>query len=272
VSLTQTELPQSRAMARQYRRRFERAAQIGWTRRLLVFGALVMWELLARLAGNSELIAPPSSIVRALFSDILSDSAIRGAIALTLFEVVCAYALAVVVGLAMGLAIGSTNLSRRSLFPIILLLYAIPQVILLPLFTLGFGIGPAAKIAFGFSHGIFPVIVNTIAGMRNVSPLLVGGAAAMGATRAQQIRYVIFPHMVGTVFAGLRLAMTLTLLGVVLAEIFVSQGGIGFYTLAYSETFNPAALMALVLTLALMAIALNELVRLVEGRFSRWKE
>ena len=64
----------------------------------------------------------------------------------------------------------------------------------------------------------------------------------------------------------------LTLLGVVLAEIFVSQGGIGFYTLAYSETFNPAALMALVLTLALMAIALNELVRLVEGRFSRWKE
>ena len=83
---------------------------------------------------------------------------------------------------------------------------------------------------------------------------------------------VIFPHMVATVFAGLRLAMTLTLLGVVLAEIFVSQGGIGFYTLAYSETFNPAALMALVLTLALMAIALNELVRLVEARFSRWKD
>jgi NitT/TauT family transport system permease protein len=108
--------------------------------------------------------------------------------------------------------------------------------------------------------------------MRNVSPLLVGGAAAMGATRAQQVRYVIFPHMVTTVFAGLRLAMTLTLLGVVLAEIFVSQGGIGFFTLSYSESFKPDALMALVLTLAVMAIALNELVRLVEARFSRWKD
>ena len=130
-----------------------------------------------------------------------------------------------------GVLIGLTNIGRRSLYPLVLMLYGIPQAILLPLFVLVFGLGPASKIAFGFSHGIFPVIVNTIAGMRNVSPLLIGGAAAMGATRAQQVRYVIFPHMVTTVFAGLRLAMTLTLLGVVLAEIFVSQGGIGFFTL-----------------------------------------
>src|SRR5882757_293214 len=133
---------------------------------------------------------------------------------------------------------------------------------------------PGVRLAVGVTliELVIAFTMSVVFGMRNVSPLLVGSAAAMGATRAQQIRYVIFPHMVGTVFAGLRLAMTLTLLGVVLAEIFVSQGGIGFYTLAYSETFNPAALMALVLTLALMAIALNELVRLVETRFSRWKD
>ena len=82
----------------------------------------------------------------------------------------------------------------------------------------------------------------------------------------------MFPHMVTAVFTGLRLAMTLTLLGVLLAELFVSQGGIGFFTLLYAETFNPAALIALILTLALLAIVLNELVRMVEARFSRWKE
>jgi ABC-type nitrate/sulfonate/bicarbonate transport system permease component len=194
------------------------------------------------------------------------------AVGVTLVELVVAFTLSVVFGMATGVLIGLTNIGRRSLYPIVLMLYGIPQAILLPLFVLGFGLGSASKIAFGFSHGIFPVIVNTLAGMRNVNRLMVTGAAAMGATRVQQVRYVIFPHMVATVFAGLRLAMTLTLLGVVLAEIFVSQGGIGFYTLAYSETFNPAALMALVLTLALMAIALNELVRLVEARFSRWKD
>jgi NitT/TauT family transport system permease protein len=121
-----------------------------------------------------------------------------------------------------GILVGLSNLGRRSVYPVVLLLYGIPQAIMLPLFVLIFGIGPAVKIAFGFSHGIFPVIVNTLAGMRNVNRLMVTGATAMGATRVQQVRYVIFPHMVATVFAGLRLAMTLTLLGVVLAEIFVA--------------------------------------------------
>jgi len=116
------------------------------------------------------------------------------------------------------------------------------------------------------------VIVNTIAGMRNVNPLLMRGAEAMGATPMQRLRHVVFPHMVTAVFTGLRLAMTMTLLGVILAELFVSQGGIGFFTLLYAESFNPAALIALVLTLALLAVVMNELVRMVEARFSRWKE
>src|SRR6185295_7293803 len=123
---------------------------------------------------------------------------------LALLEVCVAYALSIAGGLALGLAIGSTDLSRRSLFPIVLLLYAIPQVVLLPLFTLGFGIGPAAKIAFGFSHGIFPVLVNVVAGMQNVNPLYVKAARAMGANSADIFRDIVFPHMVGSFFTGLR--------------------------------------------------------------------
>jgi NitT/TauT family transport system permease protein len=231
-----------------------------------------VWELYARFVSTSSLIAGPSDVVLAWWPKVAGDPRVRLAIGITFVELVIAFAMSVVFGMLMGILIGLTDIGRRSLYPIVLLVYGIPQAIMLPLFVLGFGLGPASKIAFGFSHGIFPVIINTLAGMRNVSPLLMGGAAAMGASKAQQVRYVIFPYMVTTVFAGLRLAMTLTLLGVILAEIFVSQGGIGFFTLLYSETFNPAALMALVLTLALMAIALNELVRLVEARFSRWKD
>jgi ABC-type nitrate/sulfonate/bicarbonate transport system permease component len=272
MSLTQTEILDGRAIARQRPKYFAHGVTAVWTRRLIVLGALVLWEISTRLAGNSELIAPPSSIVRALFSDILSDAAIRSAIMLTLFEVVSAYALAIAVGLAMGLAIGSTNLSRRSLFPIVLLLYAIPQVILLPLFTLGFGIGPAAKIAFGFSHGVFPVLVNVVAGMRNVNPLYLKAARSMGARRRDIIRNVTFPHMVASFFTGLRLAMTMTLLGVILAELYVSTAGVGYFTKLFAETFDPAPLFALIGTLAIMAIGLNEIVRAVERRFTRWKD
>jgi ABC-type nitrate/sulfonate/bicarbonate transport system permease component len=248
------------------------ATQVRLVRLALIVAVIALWEIYARFISTSSLIAGPSDVALAWWPKVLGDRRVRLAIGVTLIELVVAFTMSVVFGMLIGISIGISNIGRRSLYPIVLILYGIPQAILLPLFVLSFGLGPASKIAFGFSHGIFPVIINTLAGMRNVSPLLMNSTAAMGASRAQQVRYVIFPHMVTTVFAGLRLAMTLTLLGVVLAEIFVSQGGIGFFTLLYSETFNPAALMALVLTLALMAIALNELVRLVEARFSRWKD
>jgi NitT/TauT family transport system permease protein len=241
------------------------------TRWLVLVAALILWEIAARLGGDPNLIAPPSSIFRALFTAVLSDADIRSAILVALFEVITAYVLAIAGGFVLGLAIGSTNLGRRGLYPIVLLLYAIPQVVLLPLFTLGFGIGPAAKIAFGFSHGIFPVLVNTIAGMRNVNPLYLKAAQAMGARRSEIFRDVVFPHMVGSFFTGLRLAMTMTLLGVILAELYVSTAGIGYFTKVFAETFDPAPLFALIGTLAIMAIGLNELVRVGERRFTRWK-
>ena len=269
MSLSQTETPQIGKFARESLSQGARVASARW---LLVLALLIVWEIWFRLSGDPELIAPPTAIFRALFTQILPDADITSAILLALFEIVCAYALAVSAGLAIGLGIGSTNLSRRSLFPIILLLYAIPQVIFLPLFMLGFGIGPAAKIAFGFSHGVFPVIVNVVAGMRNVNPLYLRAAQSMGARRIDVIRNVIFPHMVPSFFTGLRLAMTMTLLGVILAELYVSTSGVGYYTKLFAEDFNPAPLFALIGTLGAIAIGLNTMVRSVERRFTRWKD
>jgi NitT/TauT family transport system permease protein len=271
MSLTQTEFPNARAMPGRSRIRFGETANIIWARRLLVLAALIIWEIWARWGGNPDLIAPPSAIVQALFTDILPDPEIRSAILLALVEVVCAYLLAIGIGLAIGLGVGATNFSRRSLLPIVLIFYAIPQVVLLPLFTLGFGIGPAAKIAFGFSHGVFPIIVNVVAGMRNVNPLYLRAAQAMGASRTDILRNVTFPTMVASFFTGLRLAMTMTLLGVILAELYVSTSGVGYFTKLFAEDFNPAPLFALIGILAIMAIALNELVRAVERRFTAWK-
>jgi len=269
MSLTQTERTQGLA---RMPRKLAAATKIAWTRLAIIAASILLWEIATRLGGNADLIAPPSSIMRALFSQILPDAEIRGAIAVALLEVLAAYALAVAGGLALGIAIGSTDLARRSLFPIVLLLYAIPQAVLLPIFTLGFGIGPAAKIAFGFSHGVFPILVNVVAGMRNVNPLYLKAARAMGARKSDIFRHVTFPHMVASFFAGLRLSMTMTMLGVILAELYVSIGGVGHFTKLFAETFDPSPLFALIGTLAVIAIGLNELVRLIERRFARWKD
>jgi ABC-type nitrate/sulfonate/bicarbonate transport system permease component len=248
------------------------ALNIRLTRLLLIAALIAVWEIYGRAFANSALVAPPSAVVMAWGPKIFGDERVRGAVGLALFELVTAFALSVVVGTLLGILIGLSDLGRRSFYPFVLLLYAIPQVVLLPLFMLVFGITPAGKIAFGFSHGIFPILVNTVAGMRSVNPLFVRGTEALGASRAEIVRYVILPHMVTTIFAAMRLAMTMTLLGVILAELYVSTGGIGHFTQLFAESLQPAPLFALIGTLAVMAIVLNELVRLAEARFTRWKE
>ncbi len=244
------------------------SAMLRWGTLIII---VLLWEAGTRWAGDNGLIAPPTAVLRALIAQILPDGQIRAALISAVFEITAAYTIAVAGGFLIGLAVGWTRLGRNSLFPIVMFFYAIPQVAFLPLFTLGFGIGPAAKIAFGCSHGIFPVIVNTIAGMRNINPLYLSAARCMGARRIDIVRHVIFPHITGSFFAGLRLAMTMTLLGVILAELYVSTAGIGYFTRQFADTFDPAPLFALILMLTLIAIAMNGVVRLAERRWLRWK-
>jgi len=198
----------------------------------------------------------------------MADPKIVQALLAAVLEIAIAYAMAIALGATIGLAIGSSNFARRSFMPLVLLLFAIPQVTLMPLFILIFGLGSASKIAFGFTHGIFPVIVNVVAGMRNVNPLYPRAAISMGGSRVDVLRHVVFPNMVPSFFVGLRLSMTLTMLGVILAELYVSTAGIGYYTRLYAESFDPAPLFALIGSLAFIALAFNSIVRIAERRLT----
>lgn len=238
---------------------------------IIVLAVVIALEIYGRLFADPAFFQPPSEVLRAGLFTVFSNGRITSALALTAFEIASAYGLSVVFGAAIGLAIGSTALSRQALFPLILLLYAIPQVSFIPLFVLMFGIGAASKIAFGFSHGIFPVIVAVVGGMKNVPALYVRGARSMGVSRPGIIRHVIFPNIAPSFFVGLRLAMTMTLLGVILAELYVSTVGIGYFTRMFAENYNPAPLFALIGSLAAIALAFNGCVRLVERRLSQKK-
>jgi ABC-type nitrate/sulfonate/bicarbonate transport system permease component len=244
----------------------------GAVRWLTIVALIVLWEVCARLFGDPSFVAPPSKVVVALLPTIFGDPKLTAALGMTFFELVAAFVLSIVVGAVVGVAIGSTNLARRGFFPFVLLLYGLPQVALLPLCILMFGLGPPSRIAFGFTHGVLPIIVTTVSGMRAVNPLFLASARSMGASKGQILRHILFPTMLASVFTGLRLAMSLTLLGVILAELYVSSNGIGSFTQIFAETFKPAQLYSLVVVLAVMAVIVNELVGLVETHFSRWKQ
>jgi ABC-type nitrate/sulfonate/bicarbonate transport system permease component len=230
---------------------------------------LCLWEIAARWLIDPMFLRPPSRVFTSL-QTVFETRGVPAALRVTFWELGIAFVLSVAIGLAIGLAVGLAPFARKSFMPIILLLYGTPQITILPLFILYFGIGPASKIAFGISHGFFPIIVTVVAGVQNIKPILLTSARSMGASRWQILRYVVFPHMIPSFFAGMRLAMTGVLLGVLLAELYVSTAGIGYFTTLFTQTFDPTRLLGLIAVLAAMAIVLNEIVRRAELHFGRW--
>jgi ABC-type nitrate/sulfonate/bicarbonate transport system permease component len=242
-----------------------------WLARLAVIVPLFgLWEMVARFFVDPLFLSPPSRVIASLGA-LFATPGIPAALALTLFELGTAFILAVAIGLALGLAIGLAPLVRKSFFPLVLLLYGMPQITILPLFILALGIGAASKIAFGVTHGVFPVIVTVVAGVQNLKPILLVSARSMGASRWQIFRHVIFPHMVPSFFAGMRLGMSGVLLGVLLAELYVSVAGICYFTTLFTQNFDPTKLFGLVGVLATMAIVLNAVVRRAEIHFAKWR-
>jgi ABC-type nitrate/sulfonate/bicarbonate transport system permease component len=231
---------------------------------------LLVWEIAARWFIDPLFISPPSRVFASLGA-VLATNGVPAALRLTFFELAVAFVISVAIGAIVGLAIGLQPFARRSFMPIVLLVYGLPQITILPLFILFFGIGAASKIAFGVTHGIFPIIVTIVAGVQNLKPILLTSARSMGASRWQLLRWVIFPHMIPSFFAGMRLGMSGVLLGVLLAELYVSTAGIGYFTTMFTQAFDPTKLFGLITMLAAMAIALNEIVRRAEIRFSRWR-
>ena len=238
------------------------------------FGVIALlflaWEVAGRGILDPDFVSPPSKVLMA-FPEIFGEPAIVMALLASFFELAASFVIALVAGVLIGLPVGLNKFALRGALPLILLAWSIPQVTILPLFILYFGIGPAAKIAFGVTHGVFPIILNVIAGVQTVEEAHLRAARSMGASRFQMFRRVVLPHVTPGLFAGMRLGMSGCLLGVLLAELYVSSGGVGQYTKLFAETFNPSALLALVSILAAMAIGMNEIVRGAERRASFWR-
>jgi NitT/TauT family transport system permease protein len=201
---------------------------------------------------------------------IFSDPDVLNALKTTAWVLGLSFGLSVFFGLILGLAIAASRFTYQTFLPVLLLLYAIPQITILPIFVLYFGSGPASKVAFGVSHGIFPVAVSVIAGLQGIKPLLMTSALSMGATPWQIFLRIKLPYLAPSLFTGMRLGSTATLLGVLLAELYVSSGGIGHFTRRFGETFQPDKLYALIACLSLMAILINEIMRMFERRASQW--
>jgi len=156
--------------------------------------------------------------------------------------------------------------------PILQLFRQTSAFALFPVFILFLGIGELSKVALIFWASFWPVLLSTIAGVRQVDKLLIHAAKSMGASRSFVFRKVVLPAASPSIFTGIRLAGTYCVTALVAAEMIGAHSGLGFLTLNSQEVFQIPLMYAGILLLALVGLALNYVLAMVERRLMRWRK
>jgi NitT/TauT family transport system permease protein len=243
---------------------------------LIVGGAsllfiLAVWEA----AWQAKLISPlffsgPSAVARQLAytwtrGNLKSDLVYSGT------NFVLGFAAAIVAGVALGILIGWYKGLRLLLNPLLTALYATPRVAMIPLILIWFGIGMWSKVFIVFISAFFPVLVNTIGGMRAIDRDLLRAARAFCASDWQIFRTVAIPGSVPFILTGIRQGVALGLIGVVVGEMFGGSQGIGFMVAYGGQTFATDTLFVGVIIIAAAGVVLTALAERLERRFSQWR-
>lgn len=229
----------------------------------LVVGLLALWQITFWLVGRNALLPPAETFLD--LARLLQTDRFRGDIVETGTAFIIALSIAVVAGLAIGLALGINRTAAEVFEPFLLAGNSVPKIALYPVVLLIFGIGMPAKIAFGAIHGVVPVAIFTLTACGSVPPILIRAAEAMRLTRWDTIRSVLLPAALPDIFSGIRLGFSLTLIGTILGEMFGSQRGLGYRLMTAIGLQNIQVIMSVTLLLVLVAATVNTLL-LVQDR------
>src|ERR1700724_3240064 len=224
-------------------------------RRAIVIALIVSWEVLPRIGAIPELFLPSlSSTLQAGWSDA---GEYGHALMVTLYEVAVAMVFACGGGILAGAVIGSLPRPRVLIMPMVSSLYAVPLVILYPVFTVWLGIGSESKIAFAGLYGFLPTMLATSAGIQTIDPQLLLAARSMGASLSQRLVRAIIPAAIPTLLSGRRVGGAVVIVGVVVSEMLVSSAGIGYLISRYRTILERAHVFAGVPLVLAMAVAFN---------------
>src|SRR5436853_2311063 len=225
-------------------------ATVRW---LILIALLVFWELFPRTGIVPELFLPSLSTTIARLVNDWREYASE--LAVTLYEVAFAMLIACGAGILCGAPVGGIALLRNLLLPVFSSLYAVPIVILYPIFTAWFGIGSESKIAFAGVYGFFPVMLSTAAGIQTIDQNFLVAARSMGASLPQQITRVVIPASIPTVLSGLRLGGALAIIGVVVSQMLTSAAGIGYLVSRYRTVLDSPRVFAAILMIRVPSVA-----------------
>jgi NitT/TauT family transport system permease protein len=237
---------------------------------LSVLGGLALWELVSRfVVANALFLAAPSQIVAAIYS-LAASGELWPHIWVSTAEFALGYVIASLLGIGLGMAMAESEVAQKALQPWISGFYATPTIALAPLFILWLGIGIWSKVMVVVFLVLFPVAINTEAGLRTTSPRLIEMLRSFGATPRQIFFKLSLPSATPFILTGLKLGIGRGLIGVVVAELFGSRAGLGRLISQSADSFNMPELFAGVVILAVAGIAMTAGFGRLERRLVPW--
>lgn len=231
-------------------------------------GFLLLWEIFCRVQGVRPVLLPPPSMI---FEELVQSPLWFAEQALyTLLITLAGFVVAAVLGVSFAVLITEWKVLERVLFPLFVGLNSVPKVALAPLCIIWFGTGAEPKIAIAFLISVFAVVIDTSLGLRSVPADTIDLARSLRGSRWKVLSriklYCALPHL----FAGLKVAMSLSLVGAIVGEFVSSQRGLGYVILSAQGMFDTPRVFAALAILAIMGVVLNELVTLGERLALPW--
>jgi NitT/TauT family transport system permease protein len=232
---------------------------------------LAAWELLPRFHLVEPAFLPPFSEVMATGWQLLRSGELASHVYASLSRSLLGFGLSIVSGVPLGLLMGWYKGFNRAVNPLLEALRNTASLALLPVFILFLGIGEMSKIALIVYACSWPVLLNTLSGVRNVDPLLIKFGRTMGLSPLQLFRKVILPAAVPTIFIGIRLAGATSLVVLVAAEMIGAKAGLGYLIIYSQYNFQIPHMYLGIITITAIGLLFNELLEYIERRFTSWK-
>lgn len=245
-----------------------RKAAAGLKPVILVLVLIVLWDVAIRILHVPPYQVPtPLEVLRTLWTDWPE---LLGQAVPTTEATLAGFAFSALFGISAAMLIASSRTVEEYVYPLLVFSQSIPKVAIAPLFVVWFGFGMLPKVISAFLLGFFPVVVAAVQGFKSVEPDMVDLARSMEAGRLQLFRLVSLPHALPSIFAGLKVAITLSVVGAVVGEFVGSNSGIGFVLQRSIGNFELPTMFAALVVLAAIGMILFALIELAERLMVPW--
>jgi len=237
---------------------------------LLILAILGLWELSATLGWTSQLTLPAVSSVVATLGQLLASGELMSELFSSLWRMFVGYAISIVLGVSIGLLMGSFRAIYHLLEPITEVLRPIPSPAYVPIAILFLGIDDGMKIFIIAFSAFFPILLNTYSGVRSVDPVQLQTAQTFGVSGFKLLRQIVLPAASPYIFTGMRVSLAVALIVMVIAEMVAASNGIGYFILAAERGFKIREMFAGVITLAIVGYLMNRIFIALENKLMAW--